>query len=68
MVSWTKARSALARAVQTGEPAEVIEQARRDYLAALLAHRISDVAPKLTEQQRGQLAELVLSGGEAGGS
>ena len=67
MNTWTKARSHLARAVQTGQSAEIIEQARRDYLAALLAHRITSVVPHLTEDQRGQLAELVLSGGCADG-
>jgi len=34
MVSWTKARSHLARAVQTGQAAEVIEHLRREYQAA----------------------------------
>ena len=67
MVSWTKARSHLARAVQTGQPPEVIDQARREYLAALLAHRITAVVPHLTQHQRGQLADLVLTGDGADG-
>ena len=67
MVSWTKARSDLASAVRTEQPPEVIDQARREYLAALLAHRITTVVPHLTQHQRGQLAELVLSGGGADG-
>jgi len=65
MVSWTKARSHLARAVQTGQAAEVIEHLRREYQAARLASQITTTVPGLTEHQRVQLAELVLSGGEA---
>lgn len=65
MVSWTLARSRLARAVQAGERAEVIEQLRREYQAARLASQITSTAPCLDEHQRAQLAELVLTGGKA---
>jgi hypothetical protein len=67
VVTWTKARSHLARAVQTGQSAEVIEQLRREYQAARLQHHITSTVPGLTEHQRIQLAGLVLSGGEARG-
>lgn len=64
MVPWTLARSRLARAVQAGEPPEVVAALRREYSAARLAHLIRATAPQLTADQRAELAE-VLRGGDA---
>ena len=67
MVTWTQARSHLARAVQTGQPPEVITELRREYTAARLAHLIRATAPELTAEQRRELAG-VLAGGVADAS
>lgn len=63
MVPWTLARSRLARAIQTGEPHEVVTQLRREYTAARLAHLIREAAPQLTAVQRAELAEVLQGGG-----
>jgi hypothetical protein len=59
--SWTLARSRLAVATAAGKPPDVIEDLRRDYRAARLAHLIRTTAPGLTNGQRAELA-LVLAG------
>ena len=68
MVSWTHARSHLARAVQTGEPAEVITELRREYVAARLAHLIRSAVPQLPVDQRAELAATLQGGGDGNAS
>ena len=63
MVPWTLARSRLARAVQAGEPSEVVTRLRGEYTAARLAHVIREAASQLTAAQRAELAEELQGGG-----
>lgn len=67
MLPWTIARSRLARAVQTGESPDVIDELRREYRAARLEHQIRAVAPELTGDQRARCAAPLLSMSEGGG-
>ena len=67
VLPWTIARSRLARAVQTGESPDVIDELRREYRAARLEHQISVVAPELTGAQRARCAAPLLSMSEGGG-
>lgn len=62
MVSWTMARSRLARAIQAGEPPEVITTLRREYTAARLAHLIRSAVPDLTAEDRLELAGVLAAG------
>lgn len=64
MVSWTTARSRLARAIQTGEPPQTVTELRREYKAARLAYLIRTVAPELTDVQRAELSGVLADGGD----
>ena len=64
MITWTQARAQLARAVQLGEPPEVVAELRRQYHACRLGYQITRTAPVLTERERAHLAKLVLNGGD----
>jgi hypothetical protein len=63
MLTWTLARSHVARAIQTGQPPETIKAAREEYRAARLAHLIAEALPHLTGSHRAELAGMLLDGG-----
>ena len=60
MLTWTLARSHVARAIQTGQPPETIKAAREEYRAARLAHLIAEALPHLTGGHRAELAGMLL--------
>jgi hypothetical protein len=62
--SWTKARSALAGAIQRGDPPETITALRRDYTAARAEHYLTGLVqcdPPLTDTQLVRLAAILTS-------
>lgn len=62
--SWTKSRSALARAIQRGDPPETITALRRDYTAARAEHELRQLVerdPPLTDSQLVRLAAILTS-------
>lgn len=62
--SWTHSRSALARAVQRGDPPETITVLRRDYTAARAEHYLTGLVeydPPLTIPQLVRLSNILLA-------
>ncbi len=60
--SWTKSRSALARAIQRGDPPETITELRRDYTAARAEFYLTGLVqqdPPLTVPQLVRLANVL---------
>jgi hypothetical protein len=66
IIPWTQARSALANAVKDGESPERVAELRTAYRAARTAQLLREllsVRPPLSDEQRRELADVVLGGG-----
>ncbi len=59
------AHARLARAIQTGQPAEVVDRLRAEYHATAARDKIIELAPRVAPEFRRELAALLLQGDAA---
>ena len=57
------AHARLARAIQTGQPAEVVDRLRDEYHATAARDKIAELVPRVAPEFRGELAALLLGQG-----